>query len=292
MVSVTVLATAILLFTCTIVFCFFMWMAENNRCQFDLDKVSLELARELNVRDRIGKVNHLIARNRELVYTSRGCVDDVDGLHMSAWAPLANYLCDQARSSRSLIESERKGQIEQSKQSVRNFVGRFNASAKTPAIFALPWWQTAPGKITDVQLGTVQNVQSNVKSTDVYPDLRAFDQNEMYFQKGSDLYCGDINAKLPSPDNDLDFKLAPVSAPVEKTTSPARLINADSFRAKCDIMSGSTVVNRPLDMLPSAVRIVRVTNIKAMKGQSQTLQHASYASCTGAGPPPDSISTN
>ena len=33
-------------------------------------------------------------------------------------------------------------------------------------------------------------------NSDVYPELRQFDEEKRYFQKGSNLYLGGINAKL------------------------------------------------------------------------------------------------
>lgn len=183
MLSMTFLAVGILLFICLLAFGGYMILSEHNKGQGEADKTVLDVARILNDKDRIGKVNNIVARNRELVFLSRQSTVQASNKSMEHWAPLANYLLDEARASQTLVENERKSQIELSKKSVRDFVEQFNLRTTGKPSLKLPGWQSAHGDIVSATLGTVKNIQSNVKNTNVFPDLREFDEHEKYFQK-------------------------------------------------------------------------------------------------------------
>ena len=73
MLSMTALIGGIILLTCIIAFCFYMLLAEQNRGQSKVDKSTLELAKAFNEGDRVGQLNNMEARNRELVFVSRQC---------------------------------------------------------------------------------------------------------------------------------------------------------------------------------------------------------------------------
>ncbi len=286
MLSMTFLTVGILLFICLLAFGGYMIFSEHIKGQGEADKTVLDVARILNDKDRIGKVNNIVARNRELVFLSRQSAVQASNRDLEHWAPLANYLLDEARASQTLVENERKSQIELSKKSVRDFVEQFNMRTTGKPSLKLPGWQSAHGDIVSATLGTVKDIQSNVKNTNVFPDLREFDEHEKYFQKGSDLYLGGIDAKLPAPDNDLDFRFASLAAPVEKTVAPARMINPDVFVPFGDVYLDHKAVNRPVAQLPDAVRIVRKSDMTIATGDKQSTQEASVAVSNGATPIP------
>jgi hypothetical protein len=284
--SMTFLVAGVLLFICVLAFCGYMILSEHIKGQGDTDKTVLDIAKVLNDRDRIGKVNNIVARNRELVFLSRQSVIQASNKNQEHWAPLANYLLDEARASQTLVEHERKSQIELSRKSVRDFVEQFNLRTTDKPSLKLPGWQSAHGDIVSATLGSVRNVQSNVKNTTVFPDLRDFDEHEKYFQKGSDLYLGGIDAKLPVPDNDLNFKFASLAAPVEKTVAPARMINPDVFVPFGDVYLDHKAVNRPITQLPDAIKIVRKSDMTIATGDKQSTQETSVAVSNGAAPIP------
>ena len=286
MLSMTFLVGGILIFICVLAFCGYMVFSEQNRGQGEADKTVLDLAKVLNDKDRIGKVNNIVARNRELVFLSRQSAVQAANKGQEHWAPLANYLLDEARASQTLVENERKSQIELSKKSVRDFVEQFNLRTTDKPSLKLPGWQSAHGDIISASLGSVKEVQSNVKNTNVFPELREFDEHEKYFQKGSDLYLGNINAKLPEPDNDLEFKFASLAAPVEKTVAPARMINPDVFVPLGMVYDNHKAVSQPVSQLPDAVKIVRKSEMTIATGDKQATSETSVAVSNGAAPIP------
>lgn len=262
-----------------------MLLAEQNRGQAETDRTALEAAKLLNDQDRLGKVNNIVARNRELVYVSRETERFANNLGMDMWTSLANRMCEEARASTTIVENERLNQIEVSKSSIRDFVEKENLKRTTKPAFTLPWWKTVEGDIYHVELGAVTDVESNVLVTDTYPYLREYDESQQYFQKGSELYLAGVNAKLPSPDDDLDFKFASLPAPVEKTIAPARLINADVFFSTASIFDDKKYRSVKLDEMPSAVKIVRSIQVNMATGDKDSVRETSFACCNGAAPP-------
>jgi hypothetical protein len=279
MLSMTALIGGIILLTCIIAFCFYMLLAEQNRGQSKVDKSTLELAKAFNEGDRVGQLNNVVARNRELVFVSRQSVDQASAKGLTVWSALANSLCD----------NERKLQIKLSLKEARDFAYQHNLKTDSQnAVFSLPWWRTYDTQIYEVSVGSVKGVESNVLNTDVYPDLRQYDEEKRYFQKGSNLYLGGINAKLPSPDNDLDFHFAALPAPVDNTISPARLVNAEAFRTAATIFQDDKNLDHTPPDLPTAVQIIEKMPVSAMDTRNRDdVRIGSVAASTGAVPPPE-----
>jgi hypothetical protein len=164
---------------------------------------------------------------------------------------------------------------------------KYNMHTTTSPIFSLPWWHTYDSEIYEISVGGVKNVESNVLNTTVYPDLREFDQQKRYFQKGSDLYLGGINAKLPSPDTDLDFRFSPLPAPVDNTVAQARLINNEVFKPYGTVFQDKKFVDARLEELPTAVRVVQHMSVSALNNNNKDeVQVGSCAASNGALPPP------
>ncbi|MGH9550493.1 MAG: hypothetical protein ACRD3W_14020 [Terriglobales bacterium] len=286
MLSMTALVIGILILACVVAFAFYLLLAEQKRGQTQTDEAAMEIAKSLNELDRVGQLNNVVARNREFVFVSRQALDMTQSKNYQQWVQLANYLCDEARASNQLVEKERKNQIELSKAEVRKIAFKKNMNARSDAVFRLPWWQSYDTQIFDVSCGAVDKVQSNVLNTDVYPDLREFDLAQKYFQKGSDLYMGGINAKLPSPDNDLTFKFAALAAPVQNTISPARLINTEAYKPFATIYVNRKFENRDMDQVPTAVEVSSHMDVSALNQDKTAVKVNSCAVCTGALPPP------
>lgn len=287
MLTMTALIGGLLVFICVASFCFYMLVAENGRSQSDADRQAMQFADMLNAKDRVGKVNNIVARNRELVFLSRESANMASVKGMEAWAPLADNLCTEARASQTLVENERLTQINLCKSMLRSAFDLDRKKKGEKTEFILPDWQTGLGEIKGIAVGYVKNIQSNVVNTDVFPALREFDEHERYFQKGSDLYMGNINAKLPPPDNDLDFKFASVAAPVENTIAPSRLVNPEAFRPTGVVIEDGQYIDRKIDQLPSAVQIVRLMPVTMATGDKQTVTETAAALCTGSGPMPE-----
>ncbi|HEY9716118.1 MAG TPA: hypothetical protein V6C69_01510 [Trichormus sp.] len=286
MMSMTALIGGLIIFACVIAFGLYMLLSEQKRGQSKADLAAMQMAKVLNDTDRVGQMNNLIARNRELVFVSRQAVNQCSAQQYNAWAPLANLLCNEARASNDLVEAERKQQAEASQKAIRKIVLEYNASTRESPLFVLPWWKSYDSEIYDVRIGSVDKVQSNALSNEIYPDLRQFDQEKKYFQPISNLYVGGVNAKLPEPDGDLIFKFASLPAPVENTISPARLINSGLFKPAGQVVDNKKFLDPKVDQIPTAVEVTDRMSVEAVDNQQQ-VRSGSCAASNGATPPPD-----
>lgn len=246
----------------------------------------LSVAKALNEKNRVGQMNDVVARNRELVYTSRSTERLLGGEQSRAWSSLARYLCDDARDGAKLVEAERQNQVSLSKNTIDTMAYQYNAeSAKKPNFFAA-FWESSRTFVDEVNLGWVKNVESNALHPSIYPELQAFDESQKFFHKGSNLYRGNINAKLPAPDDDLDFKLSSLPAPVEGTVAQVRLIKPQAYVAGSVCYQDGKFVNNKLDQIPSALQIKQHMTVTVTNGEPQTVVIEGFGAAPGAAAPP------
>jgi hypothetical protein len=287
MLVLTLLLGGLLIFICIVAFCFFLLLSENKKGRAKAEETAVGFAKILNEDDRVGQLNHVVARSRELVYLSRQCEQQAAMAKLENWEPLAHFLLDESRSGAVLVEGERKNQIEVSKKALHYAADHYNVHTVDVPVFKLPFWHTWDAEVSEIQLGSAADVESNVLNTETYPDLRAYDEHEKYFQKGSDLYRGNINARLPAPDNDLDFKLASLPASVQGTTSPARLIKVTSFKPAGTMFQNSKFAECKYDQIPTALSLTELIWITAATQNEQQFRVDAFASTSGALPPPN-----
>jgi len=268
-----------------------MLLTEQQRGQSVVDNLSLSVAKEMNDSDRIGQLNNLIAMNRELVYWSRYVSDaSCNSRDLYFCQPLTQQLLDESRSSNVDLEKTRVQQIDMQRQTMRFQVNNYNVKTSNAAHFYLPWWHSFEPQIVQITPGYIANTATNVVHNNFFVALNDWDERERYIQPKSNLYMANINARLMSPDNDVDFKLAALPAPVEQTTSPARLVNVEVFKPFANLLDkeGKLLPN-PIAQIPSAVQVSATMKVAtdANKGQ---VRISSAAACSGAGqlpPPPD-----
>jgi hypothetical protein len=285
MLGMTAFIGGLLIFACICGFCYYMFFSEQQRAQGKADTETLEMVKLLNGDDRVGQINNTIARNRELVFVSRSSETQASEKRFANWAPLARYLCDEARSSSELVEAERVNQIALAKKAICYEADHFNINCKNNPIFQLPFWHSWDSEVFDITLGSSTRTESNVPNSDLYPELRDWDKQQKYFQEGSNLYRGNINAKLPAPDNDLDFKIASLPAPVDRTVAQARLINPESYTPAGVVFKDMKHVDCKLDQIPTAIHAVQRIWFTAMENDQQ-IQIGSSALTGGAQQPP------
>lgn len=283
MLTMTVLCVGIMLAVCMIGFAFYLLLSEQKRGQTEADKLALDIAKRMNEGDRVGQINNLVVRNRELVYASRQIEQVTQAKYLYFAAPLAQQLLDEATNSSVAIDKERRNQIGMMQNIVRDTVEKYNMHTQNTTTFTLPWWQTYALHVTNVSGGSLKDVQSNVLHTEIYDDLTEFDQRSKFIQKASNLYMGNINAKLPTPDNSMDFKITSLPAPVEKAIAPARLANPEVFKFGNLFFENGKFVKQSFDQIPTAVRVQGDMNVK-MRDQDQTVQIGSTALTNGAVP--------
>jgi len=216
---------------------------EHNRLQASANEMALAAARKLNDKDRIGQMNNMIARNRQLVFHDRqqyqDCLDNNPGL-----ASLAQELLDESRNSAKKLEGQRVQLSMVAKSEAHQaMINKYNEINQTYAMY-LPWLQVQTPELGGWQCGRVINTESNVEALKNIPELELHDQTQNYLSTtGLKLYKHDIDAKLPGTDGDLVYKIGALSAPVAKTVAPARII----LNANYGAVAG--------DNLPSACRV-------------------------------------
>ncbi|CAM6000414.1 unnamed protein product [Sphagnum balticum] len=262
-----------------------MLLSQQKNGQSETDQYALTSASALNEGDRIGQMNNVIERCRELVYVSRVNNYKAQTPMNKLYQALSAQLLDEARENAKLVETERKNQI---KLCVKNLQASIIASKKvapTGKRLNLPWFESAYPQIEIMRLGYIKNVQSNVENLLVIPDLREFDVEKRYIQKGSNLYLGNINAKLPEPDEDLDFKLSALPADVNKTISPSRLTATDVFVPMATIFAEEKPLEVKMDQLPGAIQLQEQMDVSNRQSNAE-LKLTSTATASGACPCP------
>lgn len=238
----------------------------------------LSIAKSLNDNDRVGQINNVVARSRELVYLSRVTESKIDEEYDRCWASLAALLRDDARNGAELVEIERSYQVTLSKNTIDSMVKQFNLESSQKPLISAPLWESGQTYIDEVNLGSVSKVDSNIFGNDTYPDLREIDENSHYIRAGSNLYRGNIDAKLPAPDDDLHFKLCSLAAPSEDSKdsrAQTRLIKPEHY-----------VESVRLDQIPTAIEIKQHYTVTVSNKNPEELHLQGFAAAPGAAPPP------
>ncbi len=248
----------------------------HNRLQTTADELALEGARKLNEQDRIGQMNNMVARCRQLVYDSNESNDEASS-NLNQLQDLADDLHKEARDGALLLNQERQKLLNVSTNEARSaMLARFNSIKEGHALL-LPWLQVDVPSTPQIKFGKTEKVQSNVGILSGLSDLESMDKVKYQATDGSKLYKEGINARLDgSPDVDLNFKISSLPAPVQNSISPARAILARSFKT----MSGSD------DQLYSSVQIEMQIEVNTTLGASahSTMKAIGTACATGGQP--------
>jgi hypothetical protein len=224
---------------------FFMY----NRLQTSANEVALEGARALNQHDRIGQMNNMIGRCRQLVYSDSKNFNDVMA-HYPQLEELATELRDESRDSANLLNSQRQTLMEYARNSAVTAMHDKWDTIKDTYPIVLPWLKvSAPGGL-HYRFGKIADTESNVVEFKTFDTLVAYDHGHSNVRLPDNpsntaaltLYR-QTNAHLPSPDASLTFKLCSLAAPVQGTISPARVVGVNAFE---------TI---PASQIPSATQV-------------------------------------
>ncbi|MCC7530906.1 MAG: hypothetical protein IT342_20460 [Candidatus Melainabacteria bacterium] len=257
----------------------------------DADECALVLAHVINDRDRVGQMNTVVERSRELVYGSREAHnelvrDDSD----PALEDFSRLLVEEARSGAQLVESSRQmmcGQvIEDLKQSAKDFRIKLKAKAESNVGFM----KVSPAALSAVEIGLPRGVFSNATATEAFDALLQADRRSGFVSRAGLAYAGDINAKLPSPDNDLDFKFTPLAGPIGDGVSPPRLTAISVFDSRGGFI-GEKEKSVLTSQLPSAVRVKMEAAVgtSGLWALASRLQAVASAAAGGAMRAPDEL---
>lgn len=240
---------------------------------------TLGLAVSLNRDDRIGRTNRLIAGSRELVWRSRQLSNRCSSMARNI-VPLSEMLLAEARESAQIIERSRIGLA-------REIYVDSAWSAKQSET-ATAQNQGEILRLSSLVLGSNKNVSSNIELTRE-PALLIADLSQGFSNAGASVYKGNINLKLPSPDNDLSFNVSSLPAYVAGWVSTPRLIKPESFSAGVTIFThGEKNTFVDSGFVPTAVYVdfERIVNRPGEVKDIHALEAHSFALTSGSGPPP------
>jgi hypothetical protein len=233
----------------------FLFSAQK-KAQSQTDSVALQAASVLNAHDRAGQMNNLVARCRELVYTSRETYDDA-ATNLRHLEPLARQLLEESRKSAYLVENERERLCRQEIEELKRIAVESQSGEVVSTVSGIT---TKSPQIISLDVGHIQGIPSNVEVSKGVPELLQRDMSAGYIEPRSGLYNGNINAKLPGVDSDLDFRISSLPAPVKGTIAPARLATAKVFTKTGQAVG---VDKSRIEQLPSAVQLQFKMNVSA-----------------------------
>jgi len=278
----------------------------HQRLRTGAEDLSMLAADQMNMHDRAGRMNNLLALSRENAFNTG--VTYVTAVESEpALADLAALLMNESRNGALLMTAEQKQMTTYTIHEMQQLlVGKKAVAA--PWHMVLPWIESASLTPDCVDVGYVEGVDSSVHVNDGNSDLASFDSNDRLINPKTGLYFANRALTLPAPNNDLIFCLSSLPAPVKDTVSQARTIKAGAFKPLSKIVShGMPVVEAHCQCVPSAVRITQAACEKNLGGfVGRTFRSATgrtddeavrisvcmVGTTNGAGPLPETIASS
>lgn len=257
------------------------------RVQQQADRMAVAVAKRLNAEDRIGQINNLVERARELVFVSRQNVSEANE-RLEHIEPLARQLLEESRSGALMVEDERADIARRISQDV---ISESEAQGKEIASVLqvnLPFMRTFPAKLYNLELGYIDEVDSNALLPEGISQLKDSDISRKFARQESGLYAANTVAPLGGSDSDLVFKFASLAAPVKKTIAPSRLNSPEVFHSLVKLFDRQNKIGGASNQLPTAVKLELVSGIsgRADGEVERTFKVTSAATTSGAMPPP------
>lgn len=270
MLAMVVLAAIGIIVVCVVGLAVSMLLLSQKRSQNQTEELSLRWSTDLNKENWIGNMNNMTGFSREMVYTSRQDLDNIIQKH-ARLKPLAMQLLDESRKASLIVNEERKALIVEELKGLRRTVQALEKSTTvTKSPLSTPWLNTDKPAITRVEAGFIDGVSSNVFLSDGIPELKDHDLQAKYAKEKSNVFNANINAKLPSPDDDLDFKFSSLPAAAKGTISPARLTSNNVFRKLFTVRPETERDLSKCDQLPSALQVESAVAISSPTGGEVT----------------------
>lgn len=244
-----------------------------NQLQLFVDELARDGASKLNDLDRVGQINNLEVRCRQLIYSSR---EDSNKARASESDvnELASILLAEDRQTAKELENERNRLKALAINEAKSVISSEFQSKCGLYEVLFPWLKVQRPVIESVDLGSISGVESNATVLRDFPELCDFDQKQKVFSPKSNLYGGNLNVRLPGDDADLNFRLASLMAPVRGLISGARLVSSDLYTESTD------------SNIPSTVRIIisSSVNIPFQNEASGVMKLTGCATTCGASP--------
>lgn len=203
----------------------------HNRLQTASDEIALTGARKLNEFNRLGQMNELIARSRQLVYSTNQQNEQVKGVgNDPLLEKFAQQLNTEVLDSAASLDKERHDLTTLAQlEAKREMQAKFD-QLKDSYNMRLPWLTVETPNLVSMNTGKIQGLDSNAKVLAGISELSEQDNKSNYVNKGKQigLYRAESDATLPIP-NSPHFRFSPLPAPVANNLAPARTALPDAF---------------------------------------------------------------
>ena len=195
----------------------------------------------------------------------------------------------KSKTGHELVEQERKNQIAIVRNEVNDSVKEHNRKISQQGKFCFLGFAMQDPEILRVDLGRIVGVSSNVRALSAIPELAELDSRKSYFDTRSQLYKADINAKLPSPEDDLDFNFSSLPALVGTTAAPPRNTNVIMFVPYGTIFDTEKPQVTAIKQIPSAIQLYCRMKLTLPWEQQSTSALGLTATGTASGASLDSL---
>lgn len=259
---------------------------EQARLQNSANEIALAGARKLNENDRIGRMNNMISRCRQLVYCSTDTHSQVDTSYTHL-RYLADQLANEARESAHTVETERERLASAAGADANAAMDAKFQEIKVSYAMALPWLKVGVPTASSFKRGRIKEVESNVMEMKGFPDLESHDATQNHLKSLPDVKLykrGD--ARLPGSDSTLVFRFSSLPAPV--ADSPANIFSGNASVAPARaVLANSFIEITGSNQISSACQIKLTLPVGTTLGASSTkpVECIGTAAATGGGLP-------
>ncbi len=286
MLVLTMVSGLIMIGTIFVMFIFLFPQLMKSSMQNSSESLALKTAKALNAQDQSGRMNNIVARCRELVFTSRQTYNRANALGYKHLEPLAQQLLNEARNNAMMLDDQREMLLQANVRNAIKEVETTQLSVRGQKELNVAGMSAQAPKLSNLDIGYIKNVQSNVEVSAGNPALIEYDKDRSYIQESSNLYVANIDARLPNEDGDLQFKLFPLPAPVNGNVAPSRLTLPAAFVSCGQIIKDGKQQKIKIEQLPSAVRLEFTAQVGTKTTAAQGLKIVTCAAADGAGVQP------
>ncbi len=202
----------------------------HSRLQSGADEIALEGARKLNEFNRLGQMNDMIARSRQLVFGINKQTDLVASYgNDPVLEKLTRQLNDEARQGAQILEEERHKLSSVAKGEAKAAMQEKFRQVSNNYAMVLPWLMVQTPQMVLNDTGAIVGMQSNAQELQGFEELVGQDAKNVFSGKPVNLYRAEVDAKLPIA-NSPSFLFSPLAAAVVNDMAPARAVLPESFR--------------------------------------------------------------
>ncbi len=201
-----------------------------SRLQSSADEIAIAGARKLNEFNRLGQMNDMVARCRQLVYSSNKQMSETEQNHNDLlMEKLTQQLNDEALQTAETLDTERRKLAETASAEAKDTMKQKFNQVKNSYQIALPWLTIESPSLVKNETGSVNGMQSNAQELQGFPELSQADKSNLIDGKPTSLYRAENDARLPIA-NSPSFKFSPLPPAVGNEMAPARATLPGEFK--------------------------------------------------------------